>query len=165
MVFTSHMELALEEARLAAARGEVPVGAVVVSASGEMLAKAGNRTRELNDPSAHAEMLAIRQACTGLGSERLTGCDLYVTLEPCAMCAGVIAAARVARVYYGASDPKSGGTAHGARVFSHPQAHHVPEVYDGIDAKACEALLTEFFAARRQDPSATLCTKPPDARE
>ncbi|TDT77105.1 tRNA(Arg) A34 adenosine deaminase TadA [Litoreibacter halocynthiae] len=149
MVFTSHMDLALEEARLAAERGEVPVGAAIVSATGEVLAKAGNRTRELNDPSAHAEMLAIREACAHLGSERLVGCDLYVTLEPCAMCAGVIAAARIARIYYGASDPKSGGTAHGAKVFSHPQSHHSPEIYDGIDAKACEALLTEFFAARR----------------
>lgn len=149
MSFTSHMSLALDEAAAAASRGEVPVGAVVVSPGGEVLAQAGNRTRELNDPSAHAEMLAIRQACAALGSERLIGCDLYVTLEPCAMCAGVVAAARIARVYYGASDPKSGGTAHGARVFSHPQAHHTPEVYDGIDADACEALLTEFFAARR----------------
>ena len=143
------MDLALKEARLAAARGEVPVGAVVVSSGGEVLASAGNRTREFNDPSAHAEMLVIREACAALGSERLTGCDLYVTLEPCAMCAGVISAARVARLYYGASDPKSGGTAHGARVFSHPQAHHTPEVYDGIDAITCEALLTEFFATRR----------------
>ncbi|MEP3347943.1 MAG: nucleoside deaminase [Litoreibacter sp.] len=149
MVFTSHMDLALKEARLAADRGEVPVGAVLVSPTGEVLAAAGNRTRELNDPSAHAEMLVVRGACAALGTERLTGCDLYVTLEPCAMCAGVIAAARVARVYYGASDPKSGGTAHGARVFSHTQAHHTPEVYDGIDAEACEAVLTEFFAARR----------------
>ncbi|WP_281858833.1 nucleoside deaminase [Litoreibacter halocynthiae] len=149
MVFTSHMDLALEEARLAAERGEVPVGAVIVSATGEVLAKAGNRRRELNDPSAHAEMLAIREACAHSNTERLVGCDLYVTLEPCAMCAGVIAAARIARIYYGASDPKSGGTAHGAKVFSHPQSHHSPEIYDGIDAKACEALLTEFFAARR----------------
>lgn len=149
MMFTSHMDLALKEARLAADRGEVPVGAVLVSAKGKVLASAGNRTRELNDPSAHAEMLAVRAACVALGSERLIDCDLYVTLEPCAMCAGVIAAARVARVYYGASDPKSGGTAHGARVFSHTQAHHTPEIYDGIDAEACEALLTEFFAARR----------------
>lgn len=148
-MFTSHMDLALKEARLAADRGEVPVGAVLVSAKGKVLASAGNRTRELNDPSAHAEMLAVRAACVALGSERLIDCDLYVTLEPCAMCAGVIAAARVARVYYGASDPKSGGTAHGARVFSHTQAHHTPEIYDGIDAEACEALLTEFFAARR----------------
>jgi tRNA(Arg) A34 adenosine deaminase TadA len=149
MVFTSHMDLALKEARLAADRGEVPVGAVLVSPAGKVLASAGNRTRELNDPSAHAEMQAVRAACVAVGSERLIGCDLYVTLEPCAMCAGVIAAARVARVYYGASDPKSGGTAHGARVFSHKQAHHTPEIYDGIDAEACEALLTEFFAARR----------------
>ncbi|SDX35037.1 nucleoside deaminase [Litoreibacter albidus] len=149
MMFTSHMELALQEAKHAADRGEVPVGAVVVSKDGVVLASAGNRTRELSDPSAHAEMLAIRDACAALGSERLIGCDLYVTLEPCAMCAGVIAAARVARVYYGASDPKSGGTAHGARVFTHAQAHHTPEVYDGIDADRCEALLTAFFAARR----------------
>lgn len=143
------MSLALDEARAAGARGEVPVGAVVISPAGEVLARAGNRTRELNDPSAHAEMLAIRAACAALGSERLVGCDLYVTLEPCAMCAGVIAAARLARVYYGASDPKSGGTAHGARVFSHSQSHHKPELYDGIDAGACEALLTQFFANRR----------------
>lgn len=149
MEFTSHMGLALEQARLAAARGEVPVGAVVVSGDGVVLAKAGNRTRELSDPSAHAEMLAIRAACAELGSERLVECDLYVTLEPCAMCAGVIAAARVARVYYGASDPKSGGVAQGARVFSHAQSHHVPEVYDAIDASASEAMLKAFFAAKR----------------
>lgn len=149
MAFTSHMSLALEAARAAAARGEVPVGAVVVGPDGAVLSQAGNRTRELNDPSAHAEMLAIRAACAALRSERLAGCDLYVTLEPCVMCAGVIANARLARVYYGASDPKSGGTAHGARVFSHPQAHHRPEVYDGIDAAACEALLTQFFATKR----------------
>jgi len=149
MVFTSHMDLALQEARLAADRGEVPVGAVVVSQSGDVLAKAGNRTRELNDPSAHAEMLAIRAACAALGSERLTGCDLYVTLEPCAMCAGVIAAARVARVYYGASDPKSGGVAQGARVFDQTQSHHKPEVYDGMGAGDAEAMLKAFFAHKR----------------
>lgn len=149
MVFTSHMDLALQEARLAADRGEVPVGAVVVSQSGEVLAKAGNRTRELNDPSAHAEMLAIRAACAALGSERLTGSDLYVTLEPCAMCAGVIAAARVARVYYGASDPKSGGVAQGARVFDQTQSHHKPEVYDGLGADDAEAMLKAFFAHKR----------------
>ncbi|PTX54143.1 tRNA(Arg) A34 adenosine deaminase TadA [Litoreibacter ponti] len=149
MAFTSHMSVALEEARAAAARGEVPVGAVVLSPEGAVLARAGNRTRELDDPSAHAEMLAIRAACAALGAERLTGCDLYVTLEPCAMCAGVIAHARLARVYFGAADPKSGGTLHGARVFSHPQSHHRPEIYDGIDAAACEALLKDFFADRR----------------
>ena len=139
----------MNEARAAAARGEVPVGAVVVSPEGAVVARAGNRTRELKDPSAHAEMLAIRAACAALGSERLVGHDLYVTLEPCAMCAGVIAAARVARLYYGASDPKSGGVAHGAQVLAHPQAHHTPEIYDGIGAGEAEALLKEFFAQRR----------------
>ena len=149
MSFDSHMERALEAARGAALRGEVPVGAVVVSAEGRLLAVASNRTRELSDPSAHAEILAIREACKTIQSERLTGCFLYVTLEPCAMCAGAIAAARIARVYYGASDPKSGGIAQGARVFSHPQCHHVPEVYDGIAAHACETLLVDFFAEKR----------------
>lgn len=149
MAFRSHMDLALEEARAAAARGEVPVGAVVVDPGGRVVARAGNRTRELSDPTAHAEVLAIRAACAAAGSERLPGHDLYVTLEPCAICAGTIAAARIARLYYGAADPKSGGVAHGARVFSHPQAHHVPEVYDGIAAAAAEALLKDFFKARR----------------
>ena len=113
MVFRSHMELALDEARAAADRGEVPVGAVLVDASGAVLARAGNRTRELSDPTAHAEILAIREAAKVTQSERLTGCSLYVTLEPCAMCAAAIAAARVARLYYGAADPKSGGVVHG----------------------------------------------------
>ena len=149
MTFRSHMDLALEEARAAARRGEVPVGAVVVAPDGTVVARAGNRTRELCDPTAHAEVLAIRAACAALGSERLVGHALYVTLEPCAICAGTIAAARIARVYYGASDPKSGGVAHGARVFSHPQAHHAPEVYDGISAEAAETLLKSFFAERR----------------
>ena len=149
MVFRSHMDHALAEARTAGARGEVPVGAVVISPAGEIVAAAGNRTRELSDPSAHAEMLAIRDACARTGSERLPGHDLYVTLEPCAMCAGVIAAARISRLYYGASDPKSGGVAHGARVFAHPQSHHVPDVYDGIAAVEAEALLKEFFRDRR----------------
>jgi cytidine deaminase len=149
MVFRSHMDAALEEARAAALRGEVPVGAVVVGPDGAVLARAGNRTRELADPTAHAEMLAIREACARLGSERLSGCDLYVTLEPCAMCAAAIAAARIARLYYGASDPKSGGVAHGARVFRHPQAHHVPEVYDGLAANEAARLLTDFFRDRR----------------
>ncbi|QFU09302.1 tRNA-specific adenosine deaminase [Rhodobacteraceae bacterium THAF1] len=143
------MSLALEEARAAAARGEVPVGAVVVSAEGEVLAFAGNETRALCDPSAHAEVQAIRAACAALGSERLPGASLYVTLEPCAACAGVIAAARVARLYYGASDPKSGGVAQGARVFSHPQAHWVPEVYSGIGETESADLLRDFFAGRR----------------
>ena len=149
MVFKSHMFQALDEARAAAKRGEVPVGAVVVAPDGTVVAAAGNRTRELSDPSAHAEMLAIRAACKASRSERLPGHDLYVTLEPCAMCAAVIAAARIARVYYGASDPKSGGVAHGAQVFSHPQAHHVPEVSDGIAGEDAAALLREFFAGKR----------------
>jgi len=144
------MDQALEQAQKAARRGEVPVGAVVVSPTGRVIAAAGNQTRADNDPSAHAEMLAIRAACKAMKSQRLTGCDLYVTLEPCAMCAAVIANARIKRLYYGAADPKSGGVAHGARVFVHPQCHHKPEVYDGIcDAKAAD-LLTEFFAAQRK---------------
>lgn len=147
--FRSFMALALIEARAAAARGEVPVGAVIVGPDGAVLAQAGNRTRELCDPTAHAEMLVIRAACSALRQERLTGCDLYVTLEPCAMCAQAIAHARVRRLYYGAADPKSGGVAQGARVFSHPQCHHIPEIYDGIDAAASEALLRDFFGALR----------------
>ena len=148
MTFRSYMDDALEEARAAARRGEVPVGAVVVR-GGEVIAAAGHRTRQLNDPSAHAEMLAIRAACATLGQERLTGCDLYVTLEPCAMCAGAISAARIGRLYYGAADPKSGGVAHGAKVFSHPQCHHAPEVYDGLGGGEAEMLLRDFFAERR----------------
>lgn len=143
------MQEALQEARAAGARGEVPVGAVVVDPAGKVVAQAGNRTRELSDPTAHAEVLAIRAACAAIGSERLTGYALYVTLEPCAMCAAAIAAARVARLYYGAADPKSGGVAHGARVFKHPQAHHVPEVYDGLSAQQAEALLKSFFEGLR----------------
>lgn len=147
-MFRSWMDVALEEARAAAGRGEVPVGAVVVL-HGRILARDGNRTRELCDPTAHAEVLAIRAACRVLGSERLTGAELYVTLEPCPICAGAISAARIARLYYGAADPKSGGVAHGARVFSHPQCHHVPEVYDGLSAGVAETILKEFFAERR----------------
>ena len=147
--FVSHMEAALAEARAAGERGEVPVGAVVVGPDGRIVARAGNRTRELNDPSAHAEMLAVRAACAAAGSERLPGHDLYVTLEPCPMCAAVIGYARIARLYYGAADPKSGGVAHGARVFAHRQCHHVPEVYDGIAAGEAEALLKGFFGGRR----------------
>ncbi|WP_147103412.1 nucleoside deaminase [Tateyamaria sp. syn59] len=149
MEFRSFMDQALEEARAAGARGEVPVGAVVVSPEGQIVARAGNRTRELSDPTAHAEVLAIRAACADAGSERLVGHDLYVTLEPCAMCAAAIAAARIGRLYYGASDPKSGGVAHGARVFSHAQSHHVPEVYDGIGGSEAEEMLKRFFASRR----------------
>lgn len=149
MTFRTFMSLALAEAQAAALRGEVPVGAVIVGPGGRVVAQAGNRTRELSDPTAHAEVLAIRAACAALGSERLPGHDLYVTLEPCPMCAAAISAARIGRLYYGAADPKSGGVAVGARVFSHPQCHHRPEVYDGIAAAEAEALLRDFFADRR----------------
>jgi len=148
--FAPHMDQALAEARAAALRGETPVGAVIVDpATHRIVARAGNRTRELADPTAHAELLAIRAACAELGRERLTGLDLYVTLEPCPMCAGAIAAARIARLYYGAHDPKSGGVEQGPRVFAHPQSHHRPEVYGGIREADCAALLRDFFADRR----------------
>ncbi len=148
MPFRSFMDLALNEAQEAAARGEVPVGAVVVK-DGTVIAQDGNRTREHNDPTAHAEVLAIRAACAHLGQERLTGCDLYVTLEPCPMCAAAISNSRIARLYYGASDPKSGGVAQGPRIFSHSQCHHAPEVFDGIAEEAAAELLKDFFEARR----------------
>ncbi|MDJ0823080.1 MAG: nucleoside deaminase [Paracoccaceae bacterium] len=150
MSFASHMSTALDEARAAAARGEVPVGAVVVGPSGDIVAAAGNRTRELADPTAHAEILAIRAACAALGQERLVDHDLFVTLEPCPMCAAAISFARIRRLYYGAADPKSGGVAHGARVFAHRQCHHAPEIYDGIAAPEAEALLQAFFRDRRE---------------
>jgi tRNA(adenine34) deaminase len=143
------MDLALAEAEAAGARGEVPVGAVVLGPDGAVLAKAGNRTLELRDPSAHAELLAIREACAKLGSERLVDCDLYVSLEPCAMCAGAISFARIRRLYFGAADPKGGAVEHGARVFDQPTCHHAPEVYGGIGETAAAALLKAFFAARR----------------
>lgn len=144
------MDHALDEARAAAQRGEVPVGAVIVAPEGKIVARAGNRTRELNDPTAHAETLAIRAACAALKSERLPDHDLYVTLEPCSMCASVISFARIRRLYYGASDPKSGGVEVGARIFAHPQCHHVPEIYDGLSAEPAAALLKSFFAGRRE---------------
>jgi len=142
------MSEALAEARAAASRGEVPVGAIVVL-DGEIIARAGNRTRELNDPTAHAEILAIRAACTALESERLTGADLYVTLEPCAMCAAAISFARLRRLYYAATDPKGGAVASGPRFFSQPTCHHVPEVYDGMAETEAASLLKSFFAAKR----------------
>ena len=143
------MDLALAEARAAAGRGEVPVGAVVVGPDRAVLAAAGNRVVELADPTAHAELLAIRAAAAALGSERLTGCDLYVTLEPCAMCAAAVALARIRRLYWGADDPKGGGVAHGARVFTQPTCHHVPELYPGIGERAAADLLRDFFRVRR----------------
>jgi tRNA(adenine34) deaminase len=145
----SHMGRALIEAEAAAERGEVPVGAVVAGPDGVILAAAGNRTRDLNDPTAHAELLAIRQACAKLGAERLTACDLYVTLEPCAMCAAAISFARIRRLYYGASDPKGGGVEHGARVFNQATCHHAPEIYAGIDEDRAAALLKTFFQGKR----------------
>ena len=147
--FTSHMPRALAEARAAALRGEVPVGAVLLGPQGNVLARAGNRTRELSDPTAHAEILAIRAACTALKSERLPGARLWVTLEPCPMCAAAISAARIEVLYYGADDPRMGGVRHGARVFDHPQCHHRPQVVDGISAEESRALLQEFFRERR----------------
>ncbi|QFT81582.1 tRNA-specific adenosine deaminase [Roseovarius sp. THAF27] len=151
MTFKSHMDTALAEARAARDRGEVPVGAVVADPAGRIVAQAGNRTRELSDPTAHAEILAIRAACAAVGSERLPGHSLTVTLEPCAMCATAIANARIARLYYGAADPKSGGVAQGARIFTHAQTHHAPEIYDGINATEAEALLTQFFRTLREE--------------
>ena len=145
----SHMLTALAEAEAAAARGEVPVGAVIVAADGAVLAKAGNRTRELADPTAHAEMLAIREACQKLGSERLGDADIYVTLEPCPMCAAAISFARLRRLYFGAGDPKGGGVEHGPRIFSQPTCHHAPEVYGGIEEVRAGALLRGFFESRR----------------
>ena len=145
----SHMTIALDEARAAARRGEVPVGAVVVGPDGAVLARAGNRTRELSDPTAHAEMLAIRSAAAVLGSERLIDCDLYVTLEPCPMCAAAISFARIRRLYFGASDPKSGGVEHGTRIFNAVTCHHAPEVYGGIAETEAGELLRSFFSVRR----------------
>lgn len=149
MTFRSYMDEALKEARLAESRGEVPVGAVVVSPEGEIVGRGGNRTREDRDPTAHAEIVALRAACRSVGQDRLSGYDLYVTLEPCPMCAAAISHARIRRLYYGAGDPKSGGVAHGAKVFSHAQCHHAPEVYDGIAGEEAEVLLKAFFALRR----------------
>jgi tRNA(Arg) A34 adenosine deaminase TadA len=142
------MAAALGEAQAAAARGEVPVGAVVVRER-TVLAAAGNRTRELNDPTAHAEVLALRAACAALGQERLTGCDLYVTLEPCPMCAGAISFARIRRLYFGAGDPKGGAVEHGVRLYASPTCHHAPEVYGGLRESEAAALLRGFFRERR----------------
>jgi tRNA(Arg) A34 adenosine deaminase TadA len=143
------MELALAEAEAARDLGEVPIGAVIVSAGGEVLAQASNRTLTLRDPTAHAELLAIRAAAAKLGSERLTACDLYVTLEPCAMCVAAISFARIRRLYFGAGDPKGGAVEHGPRFFQQATCHHAPEVIGGLSETRAAALLKEFFAARR----------------
>ena len=143
------MQIAFEEAEAAAARGEVPVGAVVADAAGNIPARAGNRTLECKDPTAHAEMLAIREAAAKLGSERLTGCDLHVTLEPCAMCAAAISFARIRRLYFAASDEKMGAVEHGSRFYAQPTCHHAPEVYSGLGETKARVLLKDFFKARR----------------
>ncbi len=146
--FSPHMRLALDLAAQAARAGEVPVGAVVVR-EGVVIASAANAMKAGNDPTAHAEIQAIRAAALALGNQRLDGCDLWVTLEPCAMCAGAISHARINRLYYAASDPKGGGVDQGARVFSHATCHHAPEVYAGIGEAEAAVMLREFFAARR----------------
>jgi len=143
------MDLALADARAAMALGEVPVGALIVDAAGAIVARAHNRVVIDRDPTAHAELLAIRAAARALDSERLAGCDLYVTLEPCAMCAQAIAFARLRRLYFGAADPKGGGVLHGARLFQQPTCHHRPEVYDGIGEAEASRLLKAFFRERR----------------
>jgi tRNA(adenine34) deaminase len=142
------MERALDEARAAAGREETPVGAVVVR-DGVVIAAAGNRTRELSDPSAHAEMLAIRAACAELGSERLVGCDLWVTLEPCPMCAATISFARIRRLYFGATDPKGGAVTSGVRLYDQPTCHHAPEIYPGFAEQEAAEILRGFFRLRR----------------
>lgn len=147
------MSIALAEAKAAAARGEVPVGALLVSASGEILARSGNRTLELKDPTAHAEMLVLREAAAKRQSERLADCDLYVSLEPCAMCAAAVSFARLRRIYYGAGDEKMGAVEHGPRFFRQPTCHHVPEVYGGIGEREARDLLKVFFAGLRKAAS------------
>ncbi|WP_434713486.1 nucleoside deaminase [Rhizobium sp. YTUHZ045] len=145
------MEMALEEARAAGERGEVPIGAVVV-VDDIAVSRSGNRTRELNDVTAHAEIAAIRLACEALGQERLTGADLYVTLEPCTMCAAAISFARIRRLYYGAEDPKGGAVDNGVRFYAQPTCHHVPEVYSGFNEVQSAEILRRFFAERREAP-------------
>jgi tRNA(adenine34) deaminase len=145
---TSFMDMAMAEARAAAAAGEVPIGCVVVN-DGAVVARAHNRTIADRDPTAHAEMLALRAASAALGTERLTDCDVYVTLEPCTMCAGALSFARIRRLYYGAADPKGGAVESGVQLFASPTCHHRPEVYGGIAEQEAAALLREFFAERR----------------
>ena len=142
------MPIAIDEAKKAEGRGEVPVGALI-EIDGKVISSAGNRTREFKDPTAHAEILAIRNACSILGVERLIGANLYVTLEPCPMCAAAISHARIANLYYGASDIKSGGVNQGPCIFNHPQSHHKPEIYDGISETECKKLLLDFFKQKR----------------
>jgi cytosine deaminase len=145
------MEMALEEARAAGGRGEVPIGAIVVL-DGTVVGRSGNRTRELNDVTAHAEVAAIRMACEALGQERLTGADLYVSLEPCTMCAAAISFARIRRLYYGAEDPKGGAVESGVRFYAQPTCHHAPEVYSGLNETEAADILRTFFAGKREMP-------------
>jgi cytosine deaminase len=145
------MEMALEEARAAGERGEVPIGAIVVL-DGTVVGRSGNRTRELNDVTAHAEVAAIRMACETLGQERLTGADLYVSLEPCTMCAAAISFARIRRLYYGAEDPKGGAVESGVRFYAQPTCHHAPEVYSGLNETEAADILRTFFAGKREMP-------------
>jgi tRNA(adenine34) deaminase len=150
MIRSAFMRIALEEAEAAAERGEIPVGAVIVdSGTGAVLARAGNRVKELDDPTAHAEMLVIRVAARESGAPRLPACDLFVTLEPCTMCAAAMSFARIRRLYFGAYDPKGGGVEHGARVFGLPTCHHRPAVYGGLEEIAAQSLLRRFFADKR----------------
>lgn len=148
MTARSFMDLALKQAEIAETAGEVPIGCVIVR-GGTVIAQAGNRTLADRDPTAHAEILAIREAARVTGSERLTDCDLYVTLEPCTMCAGAISFARIRRLYYGASDPKGGAVDSGVRFFASPTCHHAPEIYPSVGESEAAALLTNFFKARR----------------
>lgn len=151
MAQTMHfMDLALAEAQAAADRQEVPIGAVLVL-DGRVIASSGNRTRELNDVTAHAEIAVIRMACEELGQERLPGADLYVTLEPCTMCAGAISFARIRRLYYGAGDPKGGAVDNGVRFFNQPTCHHAPDVYSGMSETEASRILKQFFSEKRQD--------------
>jgi tRNA(adenine34) deaminase len=143
------MTLAFAEAEAAGWRGEVPVGAVLIGADGVLIAASGNRVEERHDPTSHAEMVVLREATAKLGAKQLDGCDLYVTLEPCPMCAAAISLARIRRLYFGAYDPKGGGVEHGARIFDQPTCHHRPEVYGGIDERRAAALLRAFFQAKR----------------
>jgi tRNA(adenine34) deaminase len=143
------MTLAFAEAEAAGWRGEVPVGAVLIGADGALIAASGNRVEERHDPTSHAEMVVLREATAKLGAKQLDGCDLYVTLEPCPMCAAAISLARIRRLYFGAYDPTGGGVEHGARIFDQPTCHHRPEVYGGIDERRAAALLRAFFQAKR----------------
>jgi len=143
------MTLAFAEAEAAGWRGEVPVGAVLIGADGVLIAASGNRVEERHDPTAHAEVVVLREATAKLGAKQLDGCDLYVTLEPCPMCAAAISLARIRRLYFGAYDPKGGGVEHGARIFDQPTCHHRPEIYGGIDERRAGALLRAFFQAKR----------------